>query len=55
VDQVALYYIHRRTPDIEIEQVMDTLLGFKAKGKIGGIGFSEISPAPCDGPARSDW
>jgi aryl-alcohol dehydrogenase-like predicted oxidoreductase len=45
VDQVALYYIHRRTPDIEIEQVMDTLLGFKAEGKIGGIGFSEISPA----------
>ena len=40
-----MYYIHRRTPDIEIEQVMDTLLGFKAKGKIGGIGFSEISPA----------
>ena len=45
MDQVALYYIHRRTSDIEIEQVMDTLLGFKAKGKISGIGFSEISPA----------
>lgn len=45
VDHVALYYIHRRDPDIEIEEVMQTLLGFKKEGKIGGIGFSEISPA----------
>ena len=45
VEQVALYYIHRRAPEIEIEQVMETLLAFKAEGKIGGIGFSEISPA----------
>lgn len=45
VDHVALYYIHRRDPEVEIEAVMDTLLGFKAAGKIGGIGFSEISPA----------
>ena len=42
---MALYYIHRRTPDIKIEQVMDTLLGFKAEGEIGGNGFSKISPA----------
>lgn len=45
VDHVALYYIHRRDPDLEIEAVMETLLAFKAEGKIGGIGFSEISPA----------
>ncbi|MCR9126044.1 MAG: aldo/keto reductase [Rhodobacteraceae bacterium] len=45
VEHVALYYIHRRDPRIEIEAVMDTLLTFKAEGKIGGIGFSEISPA----------
>lgn len=45
VDHVALYYVHRRDPDIEIEDVMATLLKFKAEGKIGGIGFSEISPA----------
>ena len=45
VERVALYYIHRRAPEIEIEQVMETLLSFKAEGKIGGIGFSEISPA----------
>lgn len=44
VEQVALYYIHRRDPDMEIEAVMETLLALKAEGKIGGIGFSEISP-----------
>lgn len=45
LDHVALYYIHRRDPDVEVEAVMETLLAFKAEGKIGGIGFSEISPA----------
>lgn len=45
LDHVALYYIHRRDPDVEIEAVMETLLTFKAEGKISGIGFSEISPA----------
>lgn len=45
LDHVALYYIHRRDPEVEIEDVMDTMLAFKAEGKIGGIGFSEISPA----------
>lgn len=45
VDHVALYYIHRRDPDLQIEEVMETLLAFKAEGKIRGIGFSEISPA----------
>lgn len=45
VEHVALFYIHRRDPSIEIEAVMDTMLALKAEGKIGGIGFSEISPA----------
>lgn len=45
LDHVALYYVHRRDPELEIEDVMETLLSFKAEGKIGGIGFSEISPA----------
>jgi aryl-alcohol dehydrogenase-like predicted oxidoreductase len=43
VDHVALYYIHRRDPRLEIEDVMETMLRFKEQGKIGGIGFSEIS------------
>lgn len=45
LDCVDLYYIHRRDTRVEIEEVMETLLGFKAEGKIGGIGFSEIAPA----------
>lgn len=45
VEQVQLYYIHRRQPDIPIEDVMETLLRFKQEGKINGIGFSEIAPS----------
>jgi len=44
VDYVDLYYIHRREPARPIEEVMATLVRFKEEGKIGGIGFSEISP-----------
>lgn len=45
LDRVDLFYVHRRDPEIEIEDVMETMLALKAEGKIGGIGFSEISPA----------
>ena len=45
VEHIDLYYIHRRDADIPIEDVMQTLVKFKQEGKIGGIGFSEISPA----------
>ena len=44
VEHVELYYIHRREPARPIEEVMETLVRFKEEGKIGGIGFSEISP-----------
>jgi len=44
VEYVDLYYIHRREPARPIEDVMATLVRFKEEGKIGGIGFSEISP-----------
>lgn len=45
LEHVDLFYIHRRDQEVAIEDLMDTLLAFKAEGKIGGIGFSEISPA----------
>ncbi|TNF57706.1 MAG: aldo/keto reductase, partial [Rhodobacteraceae bacterium] len=45
LDRVDLFYVHRRDPAIEIEEVMESLLALKAEGKIGGIGFSEIAPA----------
>ena len=44
VEQIQMYYIHRRQQDIDIEDVMETLLRFKQEGKIEGIGFSEIAP-----------
>ena len=44
-DRVELYYIHRREAAIEIEHVMETLIGFIEEGLIGAIGFSEIAPA----------
>jgi aryl-alcohol dehydrogenase-like predicted oxidoreductase len=45
VEHVDLYYVHRREQTIPIEEVMETLLLFQREGKIGGAGFSEISPA----------
>lgn len=45
LEHVDLYYMHRRDQEIPVEEVMQTLLQFKQDGKIGGIGFSEISPA----------
>lgn len=44
VDHVDLYYVHRREQALPIEDVMETLVRFMEEGKIGGIGFSEISP-----------
>lgn len=45
LERVDLFYIHRRDPELPVEEVMETLLALKAEGKIAGIGFSEISPA----------
>ncbi len=45
VDHVDLFYIHRREQARPIEAVVETLVRLKDEGKIGGIGFSEISPA----------
>ncbi|NOX73364.1 MAG: aldo/keto reductase [Alphaproteobacteria bacterium] len=45
VERVELYYIHRRDWSIEIEQIVETLEGFRTEGLIGGFGFSEIAPS----------
>lgn len=44
-DYVDLYYVHRRDQSRPVEEVAETLAGFVKEGKIGGFGFSEISPA----------
>lgn len=44
VERVDLYYVHRREPEREIEEVTGTLAGFVRSGKIAAIGYSEIAP-----------
>ncbi len=43
VEQIDLYYCHRRNPDTPIEEMMVTLSQLVAEGKIKGIGLSEVS------------
>ncbi len=45
VEAIDLYYIHRRDPAFEIEDVTETMAGFVKAGKIKAIGFSEIAPS----------
>ncbi|WP_292284973.1 aldo/keto reductase [Marivita sp.] len=44
LEQVELFYVHRRDPDIEIEDVTESLARLVQKGKIARFGFSEIAP-----------
>ena len=44
LERVDLFYIHRRDPRLEIEEVTETLGRMVAKGKIGSFGYSEIAP-----------
>ncbi|PIE10301.1 MAG: aldo/keto reductase [Rhodobacterales bacterium] len=45
VDHVELFYVHRRDPDMPIEEVAGVLADLRATGKTRGIGFSEIAPS----------
>ncbi len=44
VEQVELYYVHRREAGRSIEEVTETLQSLVKSGKTKQIGFSEISP-----------
>jgi aryl-alcohol dehydrogenase-like predicted oxidoreductase len=44
-DAVDLFYVHRREPGVEIEEVTETLAGLVKAGKTHTIGFSEIAPS----------
>lgn len=44
VERVDLFYVHRRDPRHEIEDVTETLAGFVRSGKIAAFGYSEIAP-----------
>ena len=45
VEQVPLFYVHRRDPAMAIEEVVEGLVEIKKTGKIGAFGFSEIAPS----------
>ncbi len=45
VDHIDLYYMHRRNPDIPIEDTVGGLAELVSEGKIGHIGLSEVSAA----------
>ena len=44
-DHVDLYYIHRRQPEIPVEDLAGTMARLVQEGKIGGYGLSEIAPS----------
>lgn len=48
IEQVELFYVHRRDPEIPIEEVTESLAALVAKGKIAQIGYSEIAPTSLD-------
>ncbi len=45
VEEIDLYYVHRRDTRFEIEEVTETLASFVKAGKVKAIGFSEIAPS----------
>ena len=45
VEAVDCFYVHRRDPDVPIEEVTQILADFIKAGKIKGFGFSEIAPS----------
>jgi aryl-alcohol dehydrogenase-like predicted oxidoreductase len=45
LEAVDLFYVHRRDPEVPIEEVAGTLAGLVRAGKTRAIGFSEIAPS----------
>lgn len=44
VEQIDLYYCHRRNPAVPVEETVAAMAALVAAGKVGQIGLSEISP-----------
>jgi aryl-alcohol dehydrogenase-like predicted oxidoreductase len=45
VDVIDLYYLHRRNPDVPIEDTVGAMAGLVAAGKVRHLGLSEVSAA----------
>lgn len=44
VEQIDLYYCHRRDPAVPIEEVVGSMAALVAAGKVAALGLSEVSP-----------
>jgi aryl-alcohol dehydrogenase-like predicted oxidoreductase len=44
-ERVDLYYLHRRAPEVPVEETAGVMARLAEKGKIGGWGLSEVAPA----------
>lgn len=44
-EHVDLYHVHRRQPDIPVEDLAGTMSKLVQEGKIGGYGLSEVAPS----------
>ena len=42
-DRIDLYYMHRRTPDVPIEESVGAMAGLVTEGKVRHLGLSEVS------------
>jgi aryl-alcohol dehydrogenase-like predicted oxidoreductase len=45
IDTIDLYYMHRRSPAVPIEETVGALASLISAGKVRWIGLSEVSPA----------
>ena len=45
LEAVDLFYVHRRDPEVPIEEVAEALAGLVRAGKARAIGFSEVAPS----------
>jgi aryl-alcohol dehydrogenase-like predicted oxidoreductase len=44
-EKIDLYYAHRRSPEVPIEDTVGAMAALVAAGKVGHLGLSEVSPA----------
>ncbi len=44
VDAIDLYYMHRKDPEVEIEEIVGTMAELVQQGKVKHLGLSEVDP-----------
>jgi len=44
IEAIDLYYMHRKDPEVEIEEIVGTMVDLVKQGKVQNIGLSEVDP-----------